>query len=170
MKTPNLKKLSAGHSPNIERYTPLEIFTELNTTFDLDVCAPPPRIHCPSKEFCNEFFYKDGGDALEKEWFGRVWMNPPFERGEVGKWVKKLSDHGNGIAMVTSYFTSAWFQDNPPDGVLLLADRPRYIVPKTDGSTVTERYPSMLMSYGKECCDILAHTNLKGHYYARPRV
>jgi hypothetical protein len=153
---------SSGHSPNIERYTPREIFIGLNCLFSLDPCAPLE--YCPSHDYCGERYILPQ-NGLELPWEGRVWLNPPFHRNEVKKWISKLAQHGDGIALVTSYFTSSWFQENPPDGLFLLADRPRYIVPKKDSSTVTGRYPSMLMSYGADCTEILKYAKLKGHFY-----
>jgi hypothetical protein len=158
-----LKHIQAGHSPNIERKTPRYIFEGLQTTFDLDPCSG--KEHCPAKEFCHKSYVLPQ-DGLLLPWSGRVWLNPPFARNVVGAWVAKAKQHNNAIVLVTSYFTSRWFQDNPPDGLLLLAKRPRYegIVPK-DKSTIEGRYASMLMSYGGECTEILSQAKLEGHFY-----
>jgi hypothetical protein len=159
------KHLSSGHSPNVNRYTPSDIFEGLGTKFDLDPCAP--REDCPSKHWCaNHITLPD--DGLELPWSGKVWLNPPFSRGIVGQWTSKLKRHDNGIALVTTYFTSAWFQENAPDGLFLLAKRPRFegIVAK-DKSTIEGRYPSMLMSYGEECTEILQRAKLEGKFYVR---
>jgi hypothetical protein len=40
-------------------------------------------------------------DGLIKNWSGRVWMNPPYGR-ETSKWMQRLSEHGNGIALIFS--------------------------------------------------------------------
>jgi len=51
-----------------------------------------------SSERANEFisaakwYGKEEEDGLAQTWRGRVWCNPPFSTGLVGRFVKKLSD------------------------------------------------------------------------------
>lgn len=160
-----MNQRSAGHSPNVHRYTPSYIFEGIGVKFDLDPCAPSQG--CPSKEWCLNYFTLPQ-DGLELKWSGKVWLNPPFSRGIVGQWIGKLKRHDNGIALVTTYFTSRWFQENAPDGLFLLAKRPRFegIVAK-DKSTIEGRYPSMLCAYGTECVEILKNCSLQGHFYGK---
>ena len=44
-------------------------------------------------------------DGLSQEWFGRVWMNPPYSNPK--PWVEKFLAHGNGMALVPTS-TGAW--------------------------------------------------------------
>lgn len=119
------RQMKAGHSPNIERYTPAYIFEGLNTRFDLDPCAPPPGVDCSSKCYCQYFLHKHD-DGLAAKWFGNVWLNPPWHRNEAPKWIYKLKQHGDGIALMHGNFASQWFQQNSPDGLFLLAKRIAY--------------------------------------------
>lgn len=67
--------------------TPKHIIDALGK-FDLDPCAtPPPR---PWETASASFVEADNG--LSQEWFGRVWMNPPYGRG-IGAWMKKMAEH-----------------------------------------------------------------------------
>mgnify|MGYP000856532500 FL=1 len=69
--------------------TPKHIIDALGK-FDLDPCAAPlPR---PWETASASFIEAD--DGLSQEWFGRVWMNPPYGRG-IGAWMKKMADHAN---------------------------------------------------------------------------
>jgi hypothetical protein len=72
-----------------EWYTPKSVFDGLAITFDLDVAAPIESIdHVPAN---NRYTIKD--NALDKPWFGRVWMNPPYSKPT--PWIDKFIAHGN---------------------------------------------------------------------------
>lgn len=45
--------------------------------------------------------YSEG--ALERDWFGRVWLNPPY-RG-VLKWIEKFVSNGSGICLLNGRST-----------------------------------------------------------------
>ena len=67
--------------------TPKHIIDALGK-FDLDPCAAPlPR---PWETASTSFIEAD--DGLSQEWFGRVWMNPPYGR-DIGAWMKKMAEH-----------------------------------------------------------------------------
>lgn len=94
----------AGESD--EWYTPPFVFEALGVTFDTDVAAPHGRsTHVP----CRQYIWRD---ALEFDWHGFVWMNPPFGgRNSLGPWLKKFFDHGNGIALTPDRTSAPWFQE-----------------------------------------------------------
>lgn len=65
--------------------TPPELFDKLTAEFgpfDLDPCGHPLSY---VSQHCGTYYAKDG---LDKPWFGRVFVNPPYGR-ELGKWVAK---------------------------------------------------------------------------------
>lgn len=45
------------------------------------------------------------------EWFGRVWLNPPYSRPLIEKFIEKMSEHGNGIALLYNRCDSRMFQE-----------------------------------------------------------
>src|SRR3990167_7363837 len=49
-------------------------------------------------------------DGLERGWDGLVWLNPPYGP-ECERWMKKLADHGNGIALTFARTETKWFYD-----------------------------------------------------------
>lgn len=99
----------AEHEPSIgasdDWYTPPAIFDALGLTFDLDPCSPGPGHWVPARKV-----YTKADDGLRQPWAGIVFMNPPFggRNGHV-PWMRKFLDHGNGIAIVRAYTSSAWF-------------------------------------------------------------
>jgi len=118
---------AAGESD--EWYTPRYIFDALGETFDMDVAAPPrgPR-HVPAKEW-----YSSG--ALESQWFGFVWMNPPFgHQRHKREWLKKFFDHHNGIALVPDRTSAPWFQEYAPKADAICWVSPKIKFERPDGT------------------------------------
>ena len=99
-----------GPGQKDEWYTPPEIFQALGCEFDLDPCHPNAKTYVPCKKY-----YTKEHDGLLKEWYGKVWMNPPFGgRNGYFPWVEKFIKHGNGIGLFTSLTSSEGFQKYIP--------------------------------------------------------
>ena len=136
---------------NDECYTPKWIFDKLGLTFDLDVAHPiSNKTYVPA---LNKFTIED--DGLSKEWFGRVWMNPPYSKPS--PWVAKFIQHSNGIAMLP-LSQSYWSRDlwNAADAITLTERQPKFLRP--DGSELGIRFPTYLFAIGSENAKAL--TNL----------
>jgi len=128
--------------------TPPWLIARLNETvqFDLDPCAAPaPRPYTYARHNCDS-----GG--LELAWFGRVWLNPPFDRYEVAKWVRKLADHGNGIALLHARTEAAWFEPiwESADAILFLADRLKFYGMDGCEQPANSGAPAVLAAWGEE--------------------
>jgi len=97
----------SSYNESKEWYTPKYIFDALGLEFDLDPCSPGMDIvpWVPAKK-C----YTVIEDGLSQKWEGLVWMNPPYGQ-DTPKWMKKLSIHGNGIALVFSRTDTEWFHE-----------------------------------------------------------
>ena len=112
---------SLTYQKNDEHYTPKWIFDALQVTFDLDVAAPIGGVEwIPAN---NIFTEKD--DGLAKEWFGLVWMNPPYS--QTTPWIDKFLEHKNGIGLVpvtaTRWFRKLWKE---ADSFLITDERIRF--------------------------------------------
>ena len=87
---------------NDECYTPQWVFDALNLQFDLDVAsAHHPQIVVPAT---NRFTVED--DAFKQQWYGRIWMNPPFSK--ITPWIDRFIEHGNGICLVPLSSNGKW--------------------------------------------------------------
>ena len=89
-----------------EWYTPKYIFNNLGCTFDLDPASPGQKI-VPWLPTDHHFT----SNGLEREWFGFVWLNPPYGRNVLPLWLEKFARHGNGIALVPERTSTGWWQD-----------------------------------------------------------
>lgn len=78
-----------------EWLTPPEMLARLGH-FDLDLCAPVLSRR-PWSTADRHFTIEDNGLSLG--WHGRVWCNPPYGAA-AAQWLARLSDHGNGIALI----------------------------------------------------------------------
>lgn len=88
-----------------EWYTPKEIIDALGK-FDLDPCAPVNPLWKTATQMYNKNDY-----GLSQEWKGRVWLNPPYSRPLIERFVNRLAEHGNGIALLFNRCDSNMFQD-----------------------------------------------------------
>ena len=112
-----------------EWYTPKRIFDALAVTFDLDVACPPegPR-YVPTRYFFHE-------NALNREWFGFVWMNPPFGHMSTKRaWLSKFFDHGDGIALLPDRTSAPWWQEAAPRASAILFVNGKIKFERPDGS------------------------------------
>lgn len=81
-------------SNNHDWETPQELFDSLDREFrfTLDPCATKENAKC------SRYFTK-ADDGLKQDWFGVVFLNPPYGR-EIGKWVKKAHEEAKKGALV----------------------------------------------------------------------
>lgn len=111
--------------------------------FDLDPCAADPRPwDCATKN------YTVADDGLSRAWQGRVWLNPPFHRYQVGDWITRMAGHCSGIALLHARTEAAWFEPiwQCAAGILFMANRLTFCKP--DGSPQTISNPAS-KHYGK---------------------
>ena len=127
-------------------FTPREILTTLGP-FDLDPCTQSFRpFDTAARHICED----QGGDGLAEAWAGRVWLNPPYGK-VIGRWLGKLADHGNGVALVFARTETRWGQSmiGRADAVNFIAGRIGFL--RADGKPVTNAGTgSMLLAYGAE--------------------
>lgn len=147
-------------NPSDEWYTPKEII-ELLGGFDLDPCAPMNPLWATAKEM-----YNKQDDGLSKEWFGRVWLNPPYSRPLIEKFVSKMADHNNGIALLFNRCDNKMFHEiifKKAIAMKFLRHRIRFYRPDgTQGSS--PGCGSVLIAFGEENAEILQNCKLEGKY------
>ena len=143
-----------------EWLTPPEIIKALGT-FDLDPCASTTRPWPTAKK---HYTIKDNG--LVQPWRGRVWCNPPYGT-ETGKWLERMAEHNNGIALIfartetMNFFKYVWPRAS---GIMFL--KGRLVFHHADGTKPNNSAgaPSCLVSYGMDNSRILQQSSLKGKF------
>jgi hypothetical protein len=107
----------------VDWLTPPDILKRLGK-FDLDPCCPE---NMPWRT-ATTMFIKNQNDGLKSKWHGRVWLNPPYG-SETGKWMARMAEHGDGIALIFARTETKMFFDHvwpKASGLLFLAGRPHF--------------------------------------------
>lgn len=145
---------------NDEWLTPPQIINAL-WPFDLDPCAPWRR---PWDTARHHYTMRDNG--LMQPWEGRVWLNPPYGR-ETGRWLEKLADHGNGIALIFARTETAMFFEQvwrKADAVLFIEGRLFFHYVDGSQATANAGAPSVLVAYGQNNAEVLKHCGIAGQF------
>lgn len=146
--------------------TPLPLINALGR-FDLDPCCPENMPWRTAR-----IMYTQRNDGLVAPWGRhRVWLNPPYGKA-TGVWLKKLRDHGNGVALVFARTETRMFQESVWDhahGIVFISGRLKFHRPDgTQGQAATA--PSVLIAYGRSNAEALQHATtcnpfaIKGKY------
>lgn len=150
---------------SVEWYTPSWVFEALGLEFDLDPCHPmgEPLPWVPA-----DFRYTEEDNGLIQPWHGRVWLNPPYGR-EMWKWLLRMHQHGNGMALIFARTDTDWFHQYVAEasGVLFLNRRVQFVgrdgkpKPNKQGKVSSPGCGSMLVAWGKECRDTLIRCSME---------
>ncbi|MBE7197153.1 MAG: adenine methyltransferase [Parafilimonas terrae] len=127
--------------------------------FDLDPCAAPDPRPWPTAAR----HIVEAEDGLSQPWKGRVWMNPPFDSRVAGRWLGRLRDHGDGIALVHARTEAAWFRPAwDSHGVMFLSKRVTFCTPDGVEQEGNSGAPVALIAFGKRNREILEGCDLEG--------
>lgn len=137
--------------------TPPHIYKSLGD-FDLDPCG-----HESNKTAKKLIVLPNCG--LKSEWFGRIWLNPPY--GPATKiWLDKMEKHNFGTALVLSRTDTKWFHKacKKAKALLFLEGRINHLKPgmveysKNSSATCG----SVLIAFGNFDAKKLLDCELKG--------
>lgn len=141
-----------------EWLTPPEIIQNLGP-FDLDPCSPINRPWDTA-----EHHYTIEDDGLNKEWFGCIWMNPPYG-SNTKYWLKKLADHGDGIALIFARTETEMFQKwvwESANALLFIYGRLYFYDVLGNRANNNSGGPSVLVGYGQRGVKKLKNSNING--------
>jgi len=148
----------SGKMLNDEWLTPPSIIEALGN-FDLDPCSP---VDPPWKTAENNFSVIDNG--LMQQWYGRVWMNPPYGK-QASDWLQKLKRHGNGIALIFARTETKMFFDhvwNDADALLFMEGRLFFHYVDGTRAKANSGAPSVLIAYGEKNVESLKNSGING--------
>lgn len=153
----------SARAKNDEWLTPPTILDALGgwRSFDLDPCAPITRPWPMAKvHFTRE------NSGLNRPWFGRVWLNPPYGR-EIDRWMARMMSHDNGVALIfartetDSFFRYVW---EAASAVLFLRGRLTFYSVRGKIGRANAGAPSALCAYGAADVDALQRCGIPGQF------
>ena|ERR1041385_2151782 len=136
--------------------------------FDLDPCAADPRPwDCASTNYA-----WPSTDGLAQKWLGRVWLNPPFHRYEVGEWLKRMANHRSGIALVHARTEAQWFEWiwAGARAILFLADRLHFHHQDGKRARANSGAPPCLAAFSEDDAIKLSVSEIPGVFIERWRI
>ncbi len=99
-------------------------------------------------------FYTKEDDGLSRDWMGRVWLNPPYSRGEIYRFIEKLLaeiDKGHtteAILLTHNYTDTRWFQLAYLKAALLCFTRGRIAFTDENGEKCAPTQGQTFFYYG----------------------
>jgi phage N-6-adenine-methyltransferase len=128
-----------------EWYTPakyIEAAREVMGGIDLD----PASSALANETVQAERFFSLADDGLGRDWFGRVWLNPPYAQPAVGHFLAKLVSEAEAghiaeaIALTHNYTDTAWFQNTarPANAICFTRGRIAFLNPDGDAAAPTQ--------------------------------
>ena len=145
-----------SNSGDNEWYTPakyIEAAREVLGSIDLDPA---------SNDFANEtvkasVYYTEERDGLEQEWFGNIWMNPPYSTALLSRFADKLisSNFSQAIVLVNNATETAWFEKmiSKASAVVFHKGRIRFV--KHDGEHGVPLQGQAFIYYGDNAAKFL---------------
>lgn len=137
------------NSHDDEWYTPavyIEAAREVMGSIDLDPA---------SNDFANEtvkasVYYDEARNGLEQEWWGNIWLNPPYSSALIQQFAEKLADSlfKQAIVLVNNATETAWFRTliENADAVVFPTGRIKYR--KRDGEKGTPLQGQAFIYFG----------------------
>lgn len=154
--------MTGRHLPTMQKdewLTPPEIVHALGS-FDLDPCSPADR---RPWDTAKEHWGIEH-DGLSREWFGRVWLNPPYGR-DAAKWLERMADHGSGIALIFArtetdmFFRYVWERAH---SILFIRGRLHFHHVDGTRAKANSGAPSCLIAYSEADTEMLNNCGING--------
>ena len=110
-----------NNSGENEWYTPSKFIDAAKRVLG-EIDLDPASSDVAQKTVQAKCYYTAADDGLSRVWSGRVWLNPPYERGMVEQFTEKLSESlsteggavTEAILLVNNATDTGWFQDIAP--------------------------------------------------------
>jgi hypothetical protein len=134
----------AEYTGENEWFTPAEYIEKARETLggiDLD-----PASHVLAQKTVRaDTFFTAAEDGLNQSWFGRVWLNPPYNRALLSPFIDRLiSEYARGaveqaILLTHNYTDTEWFHaaERASQAICLLRGRIHFLAPSGDECSPT---------------------------------
>lgn len=155
----------ANNSGNNEWYTPeeyIKLAREVMGSIDLD----PASCEIANKTVGATKFYTKETNGLEHEWFGNVWLNPPYSTNLISKFADKLSAElpniKNAIVLVNNATETGWFKKLVDNAAIICFPSSRVKFYTSDGKTGTPLQGQAVLYFGDRKSEFISAFKEKG--------
>lgn len=147
-----------SHKGNTNTWlTPLWLIDSLGE-FDLDPCGL--KHHKTAKKII-----QIPNDGLSEQWFGRVWLNPPYGK-EQQAWLKKIQTHKSGIALIFNRIETKWIQPFLENGFFAIQGRIKFLT-ENKNEMSNAGCGSILIPFSDYDREMILKSGLKGNFFYR---
>lgn len=108
-----------------------------------------------SNDFANETvkagtYYTEETDGLHQEWFGNIWLNPPYSTSSIQMFAEKLvnSSFHQAVVLVNNATETGWFETLVKKASAIVFHKGRIRFIKTDGEHGTPLQGQAFIYYG----------------------
>lgn len=147
-----------GHSKgDPEWYTPAYLITAARNTMG-SINTDPASNHEAQEWIQADTYYTAESNGLEQEWYGNVWLNPPYKAQTVKAFTDKLlkSDNVTQFCTLTNHATETkWGQDliTASSAVCFIRSRVTFIAPKDSDKKDASQQTGQMICYKGENVD-----------------
>lgn len=122
--------------------------------------------YSPPLGYCKTAYHSRGGWAENLVGGVRVWLNPPYSRPLIERFVEKMVENNNGIALLFNRCDSKMFQDLIfPNATAIMFLRGRIKFYRPDGTQGdSPGCGSVLIAFGEENAVALEKSNIPGKF------
>ena len=142
----------AYNSGNNEWYTPseyIELAREVMGGIDLD----PASCECANEVVQAKGYYTAETDGLAQDWFGNVWLNPPYSTELIAKFseklIKELPQLEAAIVLVNNATETEWFFKLVSSARAVCFPNGRVKFYRPDGTTGAPLQGQVVLYYGE---------------------
>lgn len=140
-----------NNSKDDEWYTPeqyIEAARIVMGTIDLD----PASNAFANETIQAETYFDEEANGLEKEWFGNIWLNPPYSTSLVKDFAEKLvsSNFNQAIVLVNNATETAWFRQMVDKASAIVFTTGRIKFRKRDGEKGTPLQGQAFLYFGRK--------------------
>lgn len=154
----------SARATTVEWLTPPHIIDAMGgpDSFDLDPATPVVQPYPTARA---RYTRQDNG--LIRPWFGRVWLNPPYDSAVIAQWLGRMAQHGRGCAFIfartetDAFFRFVW---DSATAVLFLRGRVNFHLLDGRRAKKNAGAPSVLCAYGQRDAEALAFSGIAGRF------
>ena len=130
------------HTGDNESYTPIQYLESVKTVMGV-INVDPASNDYANERVKAEIYYTEATNGLDKEWNGKVWMNPPYASALIKQFIAKLLEEidagrcTEAIMLTNNSADTLWFHDSARASKAVCFTKGRINFYKADDSTTS---------------------------------